>query len=86
MLWLCLLAISISPSLSFDVSCCPENTVWQYSSNCSDGTKIRLDLVCPSSIFLLDPSEHDDNFTVIYENGTAWLIPDVERERIPADR
>jgi len=84
LLWLCLLASLISPSLSVDVSCCPEGTVWQYSSNCSDGTEIRLEC---SGIFLMDPelSEHD-NFTVIYEDDTAWLLPDVDYEKIPAGR
>ncbi|KAL6255929.1 hypothetical protein P5V15_013169 [Pogonomyrmex californicus] len=84
LLWLCLLASSVSPSVSFDVSCCPEGTVWQRSSNCSDGSKIRLE--CQYGIFLLDPklSKHD-NFTVIHEELTAWLLPD-SHERIPADR
>lgn len=70
LLWLCLFASSVSPSLSFDVSCCPE---------------IRLE--CPSSIFLMDPDLGEyDNFTVIYEDDTAWLLPDVDHEKIPADR
>ncbi|XP_071563288.1 G-protein coupled receptor Mth2 [Temnothorax nylanderi] len=85
LLWLCLFASSVTPSLSFDVSCCPEGTVWQYSSNCSNGTKIRLE--CPSGIFLMDPNMSDhDNFTVIHEDDTAWLLPDIDHEKIPADR
>ncbi|KAG5323971.1 MTH2 protein, partial [Acromyrmex heyeri] len=84
LLWLCLFASLISPSLSVNVSCCPEGTIWQRTSNCSDGTQIRLDC---SSIFLMDPqqSKHD-NFTVIYEEGTAWLLPDIDYEKIPLDR
>ncbi|CAL1675409.1 unnamed protein product [Lasius platythorax] len=82
--WLWLLASTISPSLSFDVSCCPEGVVWQYSANCSDGTKIRLQ--CPHGIFLIDPEQNQhDNFTVIHENDTAWLLPDINHEKIPAD-
>ena len=82
--WLWLLASTISPSLSFDVSCCPEGAVWQYSANCSDGTKIRLQ--CPHGIFLIDPEQNQhDNFTVIHENDTAWLLPDINHEKIPAD-
>ncbi|XP_070167649.1 G-protein coupled receptor Mth2 [Polyergus mexicanus] len=82
--WLWLLASTISPSLSIDVSCCPEGTVWHYSTNCSDGTKIRLQ--CPNNTFLIDPEQNErDNFTIIYENDTAWLLPDVNHERIPAD-
>jgi len=58
--------------------------MWQRTSNCSDGTQIRLDC---SSIFLMDPlqSKHD-NFTVIHEEGTAWLLPDIDYEKIPLDR
>ncbi|KAL0122294.1 hypothetical protein PUN28_007200 [Cardiocondyla obscurior] len=85
LLWLCLLVSLVPSSSSLDVSCCPEGTIWQYSSNCSDGTKIRLE--CPYGIFLMDPEVSDhDNFTVINQDDTAWLLPDVEHEKIPADR
>ncbi|GAB1868278.1 G-protein coupled receptor Mth2 [Camponotus japonicus] len=78
-LWL----LAISPSLSFDVSCCPEGTSWQHSANCSDGTKIRLQ--CTNGIFLIDPEQNDyDNFTVVYEDDTAWLRPEMSHEKIPA--
>lgn len=83
--WLWLLASTISPSLSLDVSCCPEGAVWHYSANCSDGTKIRLQ--CPQGIFLIDPEQNQhDNFTVIHEDDTAWLLSDMNHEKIPADR
>ncbi|EGI67199.1 PREDICTED: G-protein coupled receptor Mth2-like [Acromyrmex echinatior] len=84
LLWLCLFVSLISPSLSVNVLCCPEGTIWQRTSNCSDGTQIRLS--CPS-IFLMDPqqSKHD-NFTVIYEEDTAWLLPDIDYEKISLDR
>ncbi|XP_018395288.1 PREDICTED: G-protein coupled receptor Mth2-like [Cyphomyrmex costatus] len=84
LLWLCLFTSLISPSSSIDVSCCPEGTIWQHSANCSDGTQIRLDC---SSIFLMDPevSRHD-NFTVIYEEDTAWLLQDIDHDKISLDR
>lgn len=36
----------------------------------------------------MDPeiSEFDDNFTITYENDTAWLILDIDHQKIPADR
>lgn len=72
--------------MSHNVSCCPEDTVWSHAaSNCSDGTKIRLH--CPYGIFLIDPSspEERDNFTVIHEDGTAWLVLNAD-DKIPADK
>lgn len=82
LVWLCLFASLVSPSLSTDVACCPEGTLWQYS-NCSDGTGIRLKC---SGIFLMDPElSEDDNFTVIYENDTAWLLLTVDYDKIPID-
>jgi hypothetical protein len=84
LLWLWLLANSIPSSLSFDVSCCPEDAVWQYSANCSDGSKINLQ--CPYGVYLIDPEiSEQDNFTVIYDDDTAWLVH-TDQEKIPADR
>ncbi|XP_011881871.1 PREDICTED: G-protein coupled receptor Mth2-like [Vollenhovia emeryi] len=83
LLWLCLFASSVSPSLSFNVSCCPRNTEWLVSLNCSDGTSIRLE--CPNQIYMLDPTR-DDNFTIVHENDTVWLQTPVDDMKIPADR
>ncbi|KYN36953.1 G-protein coupled receptor Mth2, partial [Trachymyrmex septentrionalis] len=83
LLWLCLFVSLISPSLSVNVSCCPEGTMWQRTFNCSDGTRIRLNC---SDIFPMDPQRiKHDNFTVIYEEGTAWLLSD-DYENVPLDR
>ncbi|XP_012233604.1 probable G-protein coupled receptor Mth-like 1 [Linepithema humile] len=83
LLWCCLLACSITPSASHNVSCCPEDAMWSHTaSNCSDGTRIRLH--CPYGIFLIDPEE-SDNFTVVHEDDTAWLVLDVD-DKIPDDR
>ncbi|XP_029174112.1 G-protein coupled receptor Mth2-like [Nylanderia fulva] len=82
LLWVWLLASTISPSLSFNISCCPEGAVWQHSANCSDGTKIRLQ--CPKGFFLIDPEiNENDKFTVIHEDDTAWL--NMNQEKISAD-
>lgn len=85
LLWLCLLANSIPSSLSIDISCCPEDTVWHYSNNCSDGSRIRLQ--CPYGVYLVDPEmSENDNFTVTYKDDTAWLLQEIDQEEIPADR
>lgn len=87
LLWLCLFASLVTPSLSIDVSCCPGGTKWQYSFNCTNGTEIRIQEECPGSFYLMDPelSEHD-NYTVIYENDTAWLLMELTHEKVPIDR
>lgn len=65
-----------------NVHCCPEGLMWLHSMNCTNGTRIQLN--CPYGSYLVDPNVYEsDNFTVLHEENTAWLL--LNNERIPSD-
>ena len=85
LLWICLLAWSISGSRAVDVNCCPDGSTWLKSMNCSNDMKVKIS--CPHGSYLVDPEDTyaNDNFTVVYEYDNTWLeFTDVSYERIPA--
>ncbi|XP_076284534.1 putative G-protein coupled receptor Mth-like 1 isoform X1 [Lasioglossum baleicum] len=86
LVWICLVSWMVSSSQSVDVNCCPKGSVWQaHSLNCSDGMKIQLS--CPYGSYLIDPSVDTDNFTVVHENGQAWLrFTEIHYQSIPSSR
>ncbi|XP_032664451.1 G-protein coupled receptor Mth2-like [Odontomachus brunneus] len=86
LLWLGLFASLVSPSLSLeDIACCAEGTTWERSFNCTNDTRIRLN--CPYGIFMVDPEANEhDNFTIIYENDTAWLYMYSENLKVASSR
>ena len=86
LLWICLLAWSISGSHSIDVNCCPDGSTWLQSMNCSDGMKVKIR--CSHGSYLIDPEvSANDNFTVVQEYGNSWLqVTEVGYESIPSER